>query len=43
LTPAPPGLFDQKRAKAIEAMDAIISRHGPNVMGLGGVIRDDGD
>ncbi len=43
LTPAPPGLFDQKRAKAIEAMDAIVSRHGPNVMGLGGVIRDDGD
>ena len=43
LTPTPPGLFDQKRAKAIEAMDAIVSRHGPNVMGLGGVIRDDGD
>lgn len=43
LTPAPPGLFDQKRAKAIEAMDTIVSRHGPNVMGLGGVIRDDQD
>lgn len=40
LTPAPPGLFDQKRMKAIETMDAIITRHGPGVMGLGGVIRD---
>ena len=43
LTPAPPGLFDQKRAKAIEAMDAIVSRHGPNVMGLGGVLHNDED
>jgi len=41
LTPAPPGLFDQKRTKAIETMDAIITRHGPGVMGLGGVTRDD--
>jgi len=37
LTPTPPGLFDRKRAKAIEAMDALIARHGPNVIGLGGV------
>jgi DNA polymerase-4 len=43
LMPTPPGLFDQKRAKAIEAMDAIVSRHGPNVMGLGGVIHNDED
>ena len=40
LSPAAPGLFDQRRTKAIEAMDAIIAQHGPNVMGLGGVTRD---
>ena len=37
LTPAVPGLFDQRRAKAIEAMDALVARHGPSVIGLGGV------
>jgi len=43
LTAAPPGLFDQKRTKAIEAMDAIITRHGSGVIGLGGVTQDDGE
>jgi len=37
LTPAPSGLFDQRRSKAVEAMDAIIARHGATVIGLGGV------
>ena len=37
LTPAVPGLFDQRRAKAIEAMDALVARHGSSVIGLGGV------
>jgi len=37
LTPAPSGLFDQRRSKAIEAMDAINARHGATVIGLGGV------
>ena len=37
LTPAPSGLFDQRRTKAIEAMDAIIAKHGSNAIGLGGV------
>ena len=41
LIPAPPSLFDQRRRKAIEAMDAINIRHGA-VIGLGGVA-DDGD
>jgi DNA polymerase IV len=41
LTPAPPGLFDQKRAKAIQAMDALITKHGAAVIGLGGVSHDD--
>jgi len=41
LTPAPSGLFDGRRNKAIEAMDAIIARHGSGVMGLGGVTRTD--
>lgn len=40
LSPAAPGLFDQRRTKAIEAMDAIIAQHGPSVIGLGGVTRD---
>jgi DNA polymerase IV len=42
LLPAPPSLYDQRRSKAIEAMDAIISRHGA-VIGLGGVTDDEGD
>lgn len=41
LTPAPSGLFDGRRSRAIEAMDAIIARHGAGVMGLGGVTRMD--
>jgi DNA polymerase IV len=40
LVPAPPGLYDQRRSKAVEAMDAIISRHGA-VIGLGGVTDDE--
>jgi DNA polymerase-4 len=43
LTPAPPGLFDRRRSKAIEAMDALIARHGPGVIGLGGVTRDNSE
>src|SRR6185295_1839276 len=41
LTPAPPGLFDQRRTKAIETMDALIAKHGSSVIGLGGVSGDD--
>jgi nucleotidyltransferase/DNA polymerase involved in DNA repair len=41
LTPAPPGLFDQRRTKAIETMDALIAKHGSSVIGLGGVSHDD--
>ena len=41
LTPAVPGLFDQRRAKAIEAMDALVARHGPSVIGLGGVTSEE--
>jgi nucleotidyltransferase/DNA polymerase involved in DNA repair len=41
LTPAPSGLFDQRRTKAIEAMDALIAKHGSSVIGLGGVSHDD--
>lgn len=41
LTPAAPGLFDQRRAKAIEAMDALVARHGPAVIGLGGVSEEE--
>ena len=41
LVPAPSGLFDGRRSKAIETMDAIIARHGSGVMGLGGVSRTD--
>jgi nucleotidyltransferase/DNA polymerase involved in DNA repair len=40
LTPAPPGLFDQRRTKAIETMDALIAKHGSSVIGLGGVSDD---
>jgi nucleotidyltransferase/DNA polymerase involved in DNA repair len=41
LTQAPTGLFDQRRAKAIEAMDALTAKHGPSVIGLGGVTPTD--
>ncbi len=40
LTPTPPGLFDQRRTKAIETMDALITKHGSSVIGLGGVSQD---
>jgi DNA polymerase IV len=42
LVPAPPGLYDQRRNKAVQAMDAIVARHGA-VIGLGGVADDDDD
>jgi DNA polymerase-4 len=42
LVPAPPGLYDQRRNKAVQAMDAIIARHGA-VIGLGGVADDEED
>jgi len=41
LTPATPGLFDNRRAKAIEAMDALIARHGSTIIGLGGVSQEE--
>ena len=41
LTPATPGLFDNRRVKAIEAMDAIIARHGSSIIGLGGVSQEE--
>lgn len=37
LSAAAPGLFDQRRAKAIAALDALVARHGSSVIGLGGV------
>ena len=41
LAPAPSGLYDQRRSKAIAAMDALATRHGSAVIGLGGVSHDD--
>ena len=41
LTPASSDLFDRRRTKAIETMDAIVARYGPAVMGLGGVMDDE--
>lgn len=41
LSPTAPGLFDQRREKAVKAMDAIIAQYGPSVMGVGGVTRED--
>ncbi|MCP9455759.1 MAG: DNA polymerase IV [Nitrospira sp.] len=35
--PASPSLFDQRRAQALEAMDRLIVRYGPSVVGLGGI------
>jgi len=43
LTPASPGLYNQRRAKAIEVMDALTVRHGPGIIGLGGVTHDESD
>ena len=37
LVPAAAGLFDQRRSKALAAMDAIIEKHGAKAIGLGGV------
>ena len=41
LAPAHPSLYDQRRSKAIAAMDALAARHGSAVIGLGGVTRED--
>ena len=35
LVPATAGLFDQRRSKALAAMDAIIEKHGAKTIGLG--------
>lgn len=35
LVPAMEGLFDQRRSKALAAMDAIIEKHGAKAIGLG--------
>ena len=40
LMPATEGLFDQRTTKAMAAMDAIIEKHGPRVMRLGGIPED---
>ncbi len=37
LAPAAPGLFDRRRAAAVAALDTLVARHGPSVIGLGGV------
>ncbi len=42
LMPVPASLYDQRRRKAIEAMDAITARHGA-VIGLGGIPDDESD
>ncbi len=42
LMPTPPGLFDRRRAAAIEALDALTARHGSAVIGLGGVEKGEG-
>jgi DNA polymerase IV len=42
LVPIPAGLYDQRRRKAVQAMDTIIARHGA-VIGLGGVGDDDNE
>jgi DNA polymerase-4 len=41
LTSAAPGLFDQRRAKAIAALDALVARYGSSVIGLGGVTSEE--
>lgn len=43
LLPAPPNLYNQRRSRAIEAMDAIIAKHGTAAIGLGGVTDDGSD
>ena len=37
LVPAATGLFDQRRSRALAAMDAIIEKHGSKSIGLGGL------
>ena len=37
LVPAVEGLFDQRRSRALAAMDAIIEKHGTKAIGLGGL------
>ena len=41
LVPATGGLFDQRRSKALAAMDAIIEKHGHDVIRLGCVSEDE--
>jgi len=41
LAPTPPGLFDRRRAAAIEALDVLTARHGSAVIGLGGVTKQE--
>jgi DNA polymerase IV len=41
LSPAPSGLFDQRRTKAIEAMDSLSAKYGSSVIGLGGLSHDE--
>ncbi|BCA55148.1 DNA polymerase IV [Nitrospira sp. KM1] len=43
LTPAAQGLFNQRRAKAIHVMDALTAKHGPQIIGLGGVAAEEED
>ncbi|HET9866902.1 MAG TPA: hypothetical protein VFQ06_06395, partial [Nitrospira sp.] len=42
LVPVPAGLYDQRRRKAVQAMDDIITRYGA-VIGLGGVCDEDNE
>jgi hypothetical protein len=37
LVPASEGLFDQRRDKAVAALDELIAKHGMNVVRLGGL------
>jgi DNA polymerase-4 len=40
LVPAAAGLFDQRRTRALAAMDAIIEKHGPKAIHLGELQQD---
>jgi len=42
LAPANAGLFDQRRSKALAAMDAIIEKHGTKSISLGGITEEEG-
>jgi hypothetical protein len=37
LVPASEGLFDQRRDKAVAALDQLIAKHGMSVIRLGGL------